>query len=906
MDSRKTNGTAVDTPVTSDELATNGPEAVVTDSPIPSEGRARYEFEGRGKIGGLSGQADASYTEANIRVLEGIEAIRLRPGMYIGDTTPRGLHHLVYEVVDNSIDEAMAGYCRQIHVTVHSDGSASIIDDGRGIPVGNHPELGKSTLEVVLTMPHAGGKFDHDSYKVSGGLHGVGVTVVNALSEWLEAEVHREGQVWRQDYEKGEPEGPVRATGPTKVSGTHIRFLPDATIFEKIDFDYDVLEKRLRELAYLNAGIAIRLTDERGVEPRQEDFFSSGGLSEFVAYLNRAQTVLHPPVVLSGKDEERAVEVEVALQYNESFSEMLVSYCNNIHTVEGGTHLTGFRAALTRTLNIYAKNAAAAKKVTINGEDFREGLTAIVSVRVPDPQFEGQTKTKLGNGEVEGIVAKVVNDKLAEFLETNPQAAKKVIAKAILAAEAREATRKARELVRNRKGVLSGGGLPGKLMDCTTRDQDSSELFLVEGDSAGGTAEGGRDRIFQAILPLRGKILNVERARLDRVLGNEEVRNIITAVGNGIGDEEDPARRRYGKVVMMSDADVDGSHIRTLLMTFFYRQMPRLVAEGHLYVAQPPLYMIESKSSKKQRRYVQTEPAMQAILIQGGLTDARLQLGPRDSEDAWLGAERLKTLLEIAQGLDLALRAFGRRNLPLRDFLARANPAHDPKVDPKAGLLPLFRIEDNNQVRWLFTAEDLEAYHSKHAAESGAKPEVESDPGRDPGTSAPEAAAATSAAAGSGTGKSGSPGESPEADRVTELHEVRTLNKWLARLRDEFDLRADVLLPLEVTGDEPPPRFSLHRDGDTYPLPDLRALVPTIRHLGEKGLRIIRFKGLGEMDAEQLWETTMDPTRRTLLQVQLEDVAAANDLFTTLMGDDVEPRREFIEKHALEVKNLDV
>jgi DNA gyrase subunit B len=807
----------------------------------------------------------AAYTEANIRVLEGIEAIRKRPGMYIGDTTARGLHHLVYEVVDNSIDEAMAGYCRNIDVTVHADGSVSIADDGRGIPVGPHPQYpDKSTLEVVLTKPHAGGKFDHDSYKVSGGLHGVGVTVVNALSEWLEAEIHRDGQVWRQDYEQGESKDPVRPTGPTKVNGTKIRFLPDAEIFDTITFDYDVLEKRLRELAFLNKGVRIRLADERGDEPKRDEFFSSAGLPEFVAYLNRAQNALHPPVILGGRDDERAVEVDVALQYNDSISENVVSYCNNIHTIEGGTHLTGFRTALTRTLNNYAKAhvPAGKKDLAITGEDFKEGLTAIVSARVPDPQFEGQTKTKLGNGEVEGIVAKVVNDKLAEFLEQNPAAAKKVIAKAMLAAEAREAARKARELVRNRKGVLSGGGLPGKLMDCTTRDQDSSELFLVEGDSAGGTAEGGRNREFQAILPLRGKILNVERARLDKVLGNEEVRNIITAVGNGIGEEEDPTKRRYGKVVMMSDADVDGSHIRTLLMTFFYRQMPRLVAEGHLYVAQPPLYMV---AHKKERRYVQTDAEMHAILVDLGLGDARLvPAGPgADGAAAAVEGARLRTLLEIVTGLDAALRAFGRRNLPLRPFLALAHPG--------TGLLPLFHVQNAEGDAWLYTAEELQSYNQGRAP---AAPE-ESDPGA-------------------------------EASRVTELHEVRTLNKWLARLRDEFDLRADVLLPREVTGDEPPPRFLLHRDGDDHPLPDLRDLVATVRRLGEKGLKITRFKGLGEMDADQLWETTMDPTRRTLLQVRLDDAAAANDLFTTLMGDDVEPRREFIEKHALEVKNLDV
>jgi DNA gyrase subunit B len=854
MDLSKTDGTAVETETP--DMDTHG--------------------EGNGRDG-----SPGAYTGANIRVLEGIEAVRKRPGMYIGDTTTRGLHHLVYEVVDNSIDEAMAGYCRHIHVTVHADGSVSIVDDGRGIPVDVHAETGLNALEVVLTKVHAGGKFDHDTYKVSGGLHGVGVTVVNALSEWLEAEVHREGQVWRQEYERGKPKGPVRAVGAAKKTGTKVTFLPDPAIFPVTDFDHDTLEKRLRELAFLNKGVTIRLTDERGDEPRDQEFFSSEGLGEFVAYLNRAQKTLHPPVVLAGKDEERAVEVEVALQYNESISENVVSYCNNINTVEGGTHLTGFRTALTRTLNNYARTAAPAKAkdLTITGEDFKEGLAVIVSVRVPDPQFEGQTKTKLGNSEVEGVVAKVVNEKLAEFLETNPAAAKNVIKKAQLAAEAREAARKARELVRNRKGVLSGGGLPGKLMDCTTHDQDSSELFLVEGDSAGGTAEGGRDRLYQAILPLRGKILNVERARLDRVLGNEEVRNIITAVGNGIGEEEDPAKRRYGKVVMMSDADVDGSHIRTLLMTFFFRQMPRLVAEGHLYVAQPPLYMI---SGKKERRYVQTDAAMQAILVERGLENARLRPAGTpagDGAEGW-GGDRLKQLHDVVSSIDHALRAFGRRNLPLRPFLALAHPATDPRLD---GMLPLYHVKEGGHDRWLYTAEELESYRQARApvAPGPAEPEGQ------PGTGGPEA-------------------EAPELENVTELHEVRSLNKALARLRDDFGMRADVLLPVEVTGDEPPPRFVLARDGEEHPLGDLRELAARVRQIGEKGIKITRFKGLGEMDADQLWDTTMDPSRRTLLQVRLEDAAAANDLFNTLMGDDVEPRREFIEKHALEVKNLDV
>jgi DNA gyrase subunit B len=821
-----------------------------------------------------------TYTGASIRVLEGIDAVRKRPSMYIGDTTLRGLHHLVYEVVDNSIDEAMAGFCRNIEVTIHTDGSISIADDGRGIPVDVHPETGKSALEIVLTKVHAGGKFDHDTYKVSGGLHGVGITAVNALSEWLEADIQRAGHLHRQGFVRGVAQGDVRVVGTTKSTGTLIHFLPDNLIFPDITFHYDILEKRLRELAFLNAGVRIKLRDERGDEPKSDEFFSSAGLSEFVAYLNRAATALHAPILFTGRDDDRNVECEVALQYNEGYSENVVSYCNNIHTIEGGTHLTGFRAALTRTLNNYAKaNAPQGKKdLSITGEDFKEGLTAIVSVRVPDPQFEGQTKTKLGNGEVEGIVAKIVNDALAATLEQSPAVAKRIIAKAAMAAEAREAARKVREMVRNRKGVLSGGGLPGKLMDCTTNDQEASELFLVEGDSAGGTAEGGRDRLYQAILPLRGKILNVERARLDKVLGNDEVRNIITAVGSGIGEEEAPEKRRYGKIVMMSDADVDGSHIRTLLMTFFYRQMPRLVAEGHLYVAQPPLYMI---ASKKEKRYVQTESEMHGILVDSGLRDAVLRWsGPApDPLAGGVDGLRLRTLLEIAAGLDNALRTFGRRNLPLRPFLEHANP--------ETGLLPLFRVQHSNgDDSYLYTTEEMEAYTRSHGSGSS---EPSSDVPDDQGSDQGEVDAHPS-----------------QVGRVTELNEIRTLNKWLSRLRDEFQLRAEVLLPVEVTGDDPPARFVLEREGDEHVLLDLRELVPLVRRLGERGLKVTRFKGLGEMDAEQLWETTMDPTRRTLLQVRLDDAAAANDLFTTLMGDDVEPRREFIEKHALEVKNLDV
>ena len=840
-----------------------------------------------------------SYTGANIRVLEGIEAIRLRPAMYIGDTSQHGLHHLVNEVVDNSIDEAMAGFGKLIHVSIYVDGSISVSDEGRGIPVDIHADSGKSALEVVMTKVHAGGKFDHHTYKVSGGLHGVGVTAVNALSEWLEAEIRRDGNLWHQEFEKGEPTSPVHVVGLTKTTGTKITFLPDATIFPSLSFDADILEKRLRELAFLNKGVRIRLTDERGPEPRDVEFLSTEGLSEFVAYLNRAQTALHPPIILAGRDEERAVAVEVALQYNDSISEIVVSYCNNINTIEGGTHLTGSRTALTRTLNQYGKTASSAKTrdLAITGEDFKEGLTAIISVQVPDPQFESQTKIKLANSEVEGITARVVNERLAEFLENNPSVGKKIVAKAQLAAEAREAARKARELVRNRKGVLSSGGLPGKLMDCTTRDQDSSELFLVEGDSAGGTAEGGRDRVFQAILPLRGKILNVERARLDRVLSNEEVRNIITAVGSGIGEEEDPAKRRYGKIVMMSDADVDGSHIRTLLMTFFYRQMPRLVAQGHLYIAQPPLYMIAS--AKKERRYLNTEDEMQAILIETGLAGASLQRTDVGGHVIEITGNQLRNLLDLVVGIEQGLRAFGRRNRSLREFLAMAyvpKLIESLKFDPRDGLLPLFLVEHEGREERFYSEKERLEYFAAH--ELTVDPELDSPSSFTPDLRVTETTSVKGAVTNTNS--------SSHYVREVELHEVKMLNRHLVRLRDEFGLRADVLLPHEVTGDDPQPRFLLNRDGETYPLLDLRALVPTVRKIGEKGIRITRFKGLGEMDAEQLWETTMDPGRRTLFQVRLDDVAAANDLFATLMGDDVEPRREFIEKHALEVKNLDV
>ena len=788
------------------------------------------------------------YGAAQIRVLEGIEAVRKRPAMYIGDTTQRGLHHLVYEVVDNAIDEAMAGCCTEIHVKINADGSATVTDNGRGIPTDEHPIEKRSGLEVVMTKLHAGGKFDHETYKVSGGLHGVGITVVNALSEWLEAEVKYRGHVYMQEYERGLPMGPVHRIGAAKDTGTKITFKPDAQIFTDLRFRFETLETRLRELAFLNRGLRIRLSDER--DAKDEEFQYEGGVVEFVRHLNSAAHPLHDEVVFIAREQDR-VQVEIAFQYNDGYTETVYSYVNNINTVEGGTHLSGFRAALTRTLNAYAKKENLLKgEITLTGDDFREGLAAVISVRVPDPQFEGQTKTKLGNSEVEGIVATVVNDALATHLEERPQTAKRIVQKAVLAAEARESARKARELTR-RKGALSGANLPGKLRDCTNRDRDGSELFLVEGDSAGGSAESGRNRMFQAILPLRGKILNVEKARLDRVLSNEEIRNMIMAIDTGVGEEEDPEKRRYDRIILMTDADVDGSHIRTLLLTFFYRQMPRLIETGHVYVAQPPLFRI---SQKRVVRYVQTNEEMHSILLSLGLEGTTLEIVGRETIDG----EPLGRLAELLDRLDQSLKVLERRGVRLPQFFASR--------DPQTGALPLGRRSQAGKPHWLYAI--------------------------------PAAAPAPGPAPADGNGDPTGGWE--------QFHEVRSVGRGLEGLA-AFALSETALIPVETTsGEEPPSRFILRRGEQEQILPDLRQLVPAVRRLGERGLKVTRYKGLGEMNPDELWETTMDPERRTLLQVQLTDVYKADLMFRTLMGDEVEPRRRFIERHALEVRNLDV
>lgn len=805
-----------------------------------------------------------AYTVANIQVLKNAAHVRANPGMYIGDVGPRGLHHLVYELVHNSVDEAMAGHCKNIHVKIGVDGSVTVADDGRGIPVGMHPTEGRNTLELVMCEVGAGGKFKKDVYAMSAGLHGIGVKAVNALSEWLEVEVRRDGKTYLQDYERGVPVSEVREIGASKRTGTRITFKPDPEIFGELTFDFETLASRLRELAFLNKGLAIKLTDER--DGREESYCYEGGIVEFVEWLNRGETILHKPIYIH--EVREGVWVEVAFQYTQGEDERVHSYVNNVHTPLGGTHLTGFRSALTRTVNFYASRQGLVKEgLNLTGEDFREGLTAIVSVRVAHPQFESQTKVRLNNPEVEGIVTSVVNEHLSRYLEENPQAAKKIVQRVALTAEAREAASRARKQLKERKNILNSNGLPGKLMDCTSKDRDECELFLVEGDSAGGSADGGRDRLFQAILPLRGKILNVEKARIEKMLSNDEICSIIAAVGTDIGEDQDVSKRNYERIIILTDADVDGSHIRTLLLTFFYRQMPRLIAEGHVYLAQPPLYKI---TEKNRVRYVQSQEEMNRELLSRGLKGARLrQVEP---ERVFEG-ERLQQLVEILAQLEEAMRILERRGFSLPALLNKA------RVTDRGWQLPQFRVVIGTQEFWFTSAAEMDAFVRAERTRRGEALEV-----------ADETA----------------PNEQHETIEVQELHEVKGLARNLEKLR-QLGLDADCLIPPKsVAGQEPPPRFFLDSESKTHPLLHLRDLPALIRQLGEKGRTITRFKGLGEMNPEELWETTLDPTRRTLLRVQLSDAMKADEMFRILMGDQVEPRREFIEKHALEVRNLDV
>jgi len=837
---------------------------------------------------------DEKYDASNIQVLEGLEAVRKRPAMYIGSTGPAGLHHLVYEVVDNSVDEILAGRCTTVDVFIHQGNSITVKDDGSGIPVDpmKDPKFkGKSALEVILTVLHAGGKFDKGAYKVSGGLHGVGVTCVNALSEWLKAEIHRDGKMWIQNYKRGKPDADVKAAGNSDSHGTKISFKPDPDIFNGHMYSFETLSNRLRELAFLNAGAKISITDER--EDKRHAFHYEGGITQFVQHLNDKKKVVHREPISMSKEKEEVV-VDFAIQYNDDYSETVFSFVNNIKTPEGGTHLAGFRSALTRVVNDYLKkyDLLKGKNFSVTGDDVREGLCAVLSCKIQNPQFEGQTKSKLGNAEVEGIVKSIVGDALVTFFEENPSTAKSICAKAIAGAEAREAARKAKDLTR-RKGVLDGSSLPGKLADCQERDPERSELFIVEGDSAGGSAKQGRDRVFQAILPIKGKILNVEKARLVKILSNEEVRTLISAIGTGIGEGEDGLKiekLRYHKLIIMADADVDGQHIRTLILTFFYRQMKALVDNGHIYIAQPPLFKVKKG---KTEMYVDTEEKMEQWLLNEGRNTLEVTaVNPANGKSKKLDAEDLRDLLKLLAELESLIRHIGRKSMHLEDFLEYQT----------AGKLPLYRVEKGaGEYEFFYSDKEWKVYRDEYVAAQrqklvdarNEKKKAPVKPAGAPVEGEPVAEESTLSEADE---------ESLEPDHQ-ELWEMAKLENLSKKFKDMgLDLKW-----YDVTRDEKTqPLFrakTSHNEIDGYSLKDLLELV---RDAGRHGAQIQRYKGLGEMNPDQLWETTMDPKRRRLLQVKVVDAADTEDAFVTLMGDKVEPRRLFIEKHAKEVKNLDI
>lgn len=793
---------------------------------------------------------EEKYDAENIKILEGLEAVRKRPAMYIGSTGSSGLHHLVYELVDNSVDEALAGFCKRIDVTIHTDNSVTVVDDGRGIPVGMHSS-GRSAAEVALTELHAGGKFDDKAYKVAGGLHGVGVSVVNALSEWLELEIKQNSLVFQQRYEKGMPQAPLEVIGKTKGSGTKITFKPDPKIFEELEVSHDILSQRLRELAFLNKGLNISILDERS--DKSQIFHYEGGIKSFVEHLNKNKTPLHPkPIYI--KKERNGVTVEVALQYNDGYAETLFSFANNINTQEGGTHLIGFKSALTRTVNSYAVDSGLSKngKETLTGDDIREGLTAVVSVYLQNPQFEGQTKAKLGNSEVKGLVEASVNEGLSDFFEENPVIAKRIVEKALQAARAREAARKVRELTR-RKGALDGGGLPGKLADCSEKDPAFSEIFIVEGDSAGGSAKQGRDRRNQAILPLKGKILNVEKARVDKMLSSEEIKTLIMALGTGIGsDDFDINKLRYHKVIIMTDADVDGAHLRTLILTFFYRQMPETIEKGHLYIAQPPLFRIRRG---KMERYLQNDSLLEDMLIDMIAEEIEIT-----SARSTLSGERLLPILKKLSTFEKILERFGKRKKDpelIRAFLLQRG-------------LNKAALKDKERL-----GEIIEGVSSRMKGPININIEEDEE--------------------------HGAYRISSEYIRDGEPQRLTVDEEFLSSsdLRELQGLKSTI----EVLGDPP---YTLKMKGEDKDFNGHKELMQYILNTAKKGLTIQRYKGLGEMNPEQLWQTTMNPETRTLLKVSVEDSVNADELFTILMGDQVEPRKRFIEQHALEVRNLDI
>ena len=819
-----------------------------------------------------------NYDASKIQKLEGLEGVRKRPDMYIGDTNERGLHHCVFEIVDNSIDEALAGFCSLIKVSIHNDGSCSIEDNGRGIPVDIHPKYKIPALELVMTNLHAGGKFGKGAYQVSGGLHGVGAKCVNAVSEHFEVEVRKGGQIYKMEFSRGKTTMPMTVIGNTKSTGTKITFIPDPEIFTLTrEFKYEILSKRLRELAFLNPGITIELSDER--TNKREQFNFKEGISEYVQYLNRAKVVVNPKVIYfsgeapAAEGSDSLIKVDIAIQYNDSYNEQVYAYANSIYNVEGGTHLSGFRTALTRVINNYAKanNLVKEKDPAISGDDCREGLTAVISVKVPEPRFEGQTKTKLSNGEVDGIVQKIVGEKLKYYFETSPAIAKKIIDKCVMAARARDAARKARETVR--KTVLSAGGLPGKLADCSEKDPSLCELYIVEGNSAGGSAKMGRDRKYQAILPIRGKLLNVEKARLDKVLNNNEIRTIITACGTGIGESGEGAfdvtKARYHKVVIMTDADVDGSHIRTLLLTFFFRQMRGLIENGYVYIAQPPLYKIKRK---KREQYVMNDAELNKILLSLGSEDVTLT---RVRDGFEFPPQKIDKLVEMLSRLETLGHGVTRYACALATYLDTNRDGRLPKYIARV------RTGNKEEFKYIFDEDErskffVEYGNSEDIFEGNTIREVVDELGN----------------------------KVQQRINVYEIYEAHQIEKILA----EF---AKVGLVVKSFTPTEEPRYILTETlgpdkKNEHPLNSILELVSKIRELGRRGLSIQRYKGLGEMNAKQLYETTMDPNKRSFLKVSIDDAAEADATFSMLMGEDVPIRRAFIEDNALNASYLDI
>ena len=800
------------------------------------------------------------YTAENIKVLQGLEAVRKRPAMYIGSTGTSGLHHLVYEVVDNSIDEALVGFCNKIDVTIHEDNSVTVEDNGRGIPVDLHKEEGRPAAEVVMTTLHSGGKFDSDSYQFSGGLHGVGVSVVNALSEFLELEIWRDGKVYFQRYERGQPVSPFEITGNTKRRGTKIWFRPDGEIFEAIDFSFDILSQRLRELSFLNSGLKITVQDERS--EKKQEFQYQGGIVSFVEYMNKNKTVIHPkPIHLEG--EKEGIYIDIALQYNDGYAENIFSFANNINTHDGGTHLVGFKSALTRTINSYASSSNLLKnlKVSLSGDDTREGLTGVISIKLSNPQFEGQTKAKLGNSDVKGWVEALGNEKLATYFEENPSVARRIIEKVVDSARAREAARRARDLTR-RKGLLESDSLPGKLADCQERDPRESEIFIVEGDSAGGSAKQGRDRRNQAILPLRGKILNVEKARFDQMLSNQEIKTLITALGTGVGEENyNLEKLRYHRVIIMTDADVDGSHIRTLLLTLFYRQMFPLIDRGYLYIAQPPLYRV--KKGKEGAQYLRSEEILEDYLLEKGIEDLRLML---PGNKAPLSGKGLLEMVKKAIRQQKILDRVAKRQM-------------DPDILLAFAQLEAFNktaLKSEKEVR-RFVEEVKSSLKKGQREAAGMEFQVEKDPEH-----------------GSYNLRCLSRSNGARLETVLDLELISSA---------QFEELRKISQQLKPLG---PPPFILKAGEASQEVPGFSQLVQEIFTFGKKGVEVQRYKGLGEMNPEQLWQTTMNPETRILLQVRVADAIKADEIFTVLMGDQVEPRRDFIQRNALSVTNLDI